>query len=157
MFFVCQERFMICLTFARLQFSSGKKILLWFLHLVPISPSENHIVWIHIKPFYVSDHLNRCCPSSQENRRPPPPSFAAISQNKNPTHFKSPRLSSLYIGIYLFLDKEKRLCTNLRWCGENKKTDPASLRGVNGIYYVDFLHAVHINPQRCQHTSSYHV
>lgn len=36
---------------------------------------------------------------------------------------------------------------------QEHKTDPASLRGVNGIYSVYFLHAVHINPQRCQYTA----
>lgn len=160
------------LTFAGLQFSSGKKkktihlpgfcIWSWFYsQRTTLFESISSllglffffsclIIWIT-----VVHHLKRTCAPSLN--------FADISQNETPPISNPPRLSSLYIGIYLFLDKEekkkkkKEAVYNLRWRGENKETDPASLRGVNGIYYVDFLHAVHINPQRCQHTSSYHV
>lgn len=122
------------------------------LHLVPIFIFREPYCLNPYRAFYVwsfeslvVDHLKRSAS----------PSFADISHKKNPTtHFKSLRLSALYIGIYLFFERKKkkdRVRFEMTW--REHKTDPASLRGVNGIYSVYFLHAVHINPQRCQYTA----
>lgn len=100
----------------------------------------------HIKSF-MSDRLNHCmCIISREPRGSQLCRYLA----EKTTHFKS-----LYIGIYLFLEqKKKRQCTIWDDMARTySKTDPASPRGVNGIYSVYFLHAVHINPQRCRYTA----
>lgn len=76
---------------------------------------------------------------------PPATSFAEESSG----HFQPPpsQLCTYMAYIYFFENKD---CT-VRDAAA--KADPASLRGVNGIYSVYFLHAVHINPQRCQHAA----
>lgn len=86
-------------------------------------------------------------PSSADNPH-------TLKKNQPTTYFKS-LVSALYIDIFIFWKGKKKNKTvyDLRWCGENIETDPASLRGVSGIYSVYFLHAVHINPHRCRYTA----
>lgn len=85
------------------------------------------------------------------------PSFAdnPHTLKKNPTRhlFQTPGLSTVHRHIYFLKRKQNQDCVRLRWRGENIETDPASLRGVSGIYSVYFLHTVHINPHRCRYTA----
>lgn len=84
------------------------------------------------------------------------PSFADNPHTlKKTTHhlFQIPGLSTVHRHIYFLKRKKNKTVYDLRWRGENIETDPASLRGVSGIYSVYFLHAVHINPHRCRYTA----
>lgn len=161
--FVCQERFMIC-------------FITWFWEkkknnaLLTRSTSGPH--FIYREPyclnlyrdfffFFMSDHLNHCR-SSQENHAPPQPLQLCRHFTHRPFQPPSPpRLSALYIGIYLFFwkrrEKKPQDCVRFEMTWREHETDPASLRGVNGIYSVYFLHAVHINPQRTPIRRSYYV
>lgn len=65
----------------------------------------------------------------------------------NARHFKNPTtLSTAHTYIYL-----KQTACDGRWRGKKHRTDPASLREVNGIYSAYFLHAALINLHRCQY------
>lgn len=65
------------------------------------------------------------------------------------SNFKSPPSPLCTYMAYIYFSENKD-CT----VGDAAaKTDPTALRGVNGIYSVYFLHAAHVNPQRCQHTA----
>lgn len=94
------------------------------------------------RAFHVS--LSYCCGSS-----PGTPSFASIPQKQH--HFKSMPLSQLYTWIYIYIYFVKK--KNCVWfeTARTWKSDPASLRGVNGIYSVYFPLAVHINLHTCQY------
>lgn len=90
----------------------------------PYSSTENHIVWIHIKPF-MPDCLNCCGWSSPEMQRPP--GFA--DTRLLPFEIPPPAtLSTVRRHIYIFF-KEKGLCTILSWRGENTRTDPCIAEG----------------------------
>lgn len=114
----------------------------------PYSSTENHIVWIHIKPF-MSDCLNCCGWSSPEMQRPP--GFA--DTRLLPFEIPPPRLSALYDDIFIFFLKRKDCVRFWVDVARTRGPIPASLRGVNDIYSVYFLHAVHINPRRCRYTT----
>lgn len=106
---------------------SGRTIITgcYFITLEPLQFILEHLCVIMLK-----NHTHQLC-------------------RRNLQSFQVPTISALYIhGIYLFFQNKD--CTVWDAAG---KTDPASLRGVNSIYSVYFLHAVHINPQRCQYTA----
>lgn len=118
---VCQERFMICWVTAEnvrssTERDSGTNIAYSSLSLplVPNSSSENHTIWIHIKPF-MSDHLIHCCWSSQENRIPQLCRY--FTKKHHP--FQIPAtLSTVHRHIFIFWKKRKTVY-DLRWRGEN--------------------------------------
>lgn len=84
------------------------------------------------------------------SREPHPPSFAdnSYTHRKKNTYFRS-LVSALYIDVFIFLKRKLKKKKK----DENIKTNPASLRGVSGIYSVYFLHTLHINPHRCRYTA----
>lgn len=119
------------------------------LHLVPISSSENYIVWIQIKPF-MSDRFNHCMWII--SREPRPPALQIFHRKKHQPFQIPATLSTVHRHIFIF-EKRKKDSVLFEMTWQEHKTDPASLRGVNGIYSVYFLHAVHINPQRCRYSA----
>lgn len=105
----------------------------------------------------MSDCLN-CCWSSPENLAPPalqiinkkkktPPISIPPSPSLPSTHLDSQHCTMIYIYYFFFKNKQKKEKLCAIW------DDPASLSGVNGIYSVYFLHAVHINLHRRQYTT----
>lgn len=135
--FVRQERFMISFNVcSSVVLGSGKNMLL------ARSASGSYFIVTEtycLNPYQiaVADHLRGTTTTS----------FAHHSHTNLP--FQTPPRSTVHRHIFIFENKD---CTfETMW--REHKTDPASLRGVNGIYSVYFLHAVHINPQRCQYTA----
>lgn len=151
--FVYQERFMICLMWSQtanvlsstVRDSWKSMLLIWsasgpyFIFREPyciafysISSLLCLIVWITV------------CASSQENHVPQ--LWRYLAKKKHP--FQIPVHSHIFI-----FGKEKKDSVWFEMTWREHKTDPALPRGVNGIYSVYFLHAVHINPQRCRYTA----
>lgn len=106
-----------------------------------LNPYQAFYVWLFKLLWLI---ISRDAASPRLCRYSPPPIW-----NSPPP----PRLSALYDDIFIFFLKRKDCVRFWVDVARTRGPIPASLRGVNDIYSVYFLHAVHINPRRCRYTT----